>query len=89
MDFLSKFSHIPFRHDLVKLECVMRILRVTFHDPDNVLTGKPYRLTNVEMAYPNYRMNMFRQACTWTSFTINRNDVKWNYKTFLRETLFT
>jgi len=47
------------------------------------LTGKPYRLTEVEMAYPDYKMYMFRQACTWSSFTVDREDIAWTYKTFL------
>lgn len=45
--------------------------------------GKPYRLTQVEIGYPDFLTRMFRQACTWSSFTIDRNDINWNYRTFL------
>ena len=47
------------------------------------LAGKPYRLTQIELAYPDFEVYMFRQACTWSSFTIDRQDYHWNYKTFL------
>ena len=26
---------------------------------------------------------MYRQACTWSSFTLDRRDVKWTYKAFI------
>ncbi|ELT96302.1 hypothetical protein CAPTEDRAFT_221016 [Capitella teleta] len=45
--------------------------------------GKPYRMTEIELAYPDFEVYMFRQACTWSSFTIDRDDYHWNYKTFL------
>lgn len=50
-----------------------------------LLKGKPYRLTNVEMALPEPEMYMFKQACSWYSFTLNRENFHWNYKTFLCE----
>lgn len=51
----------------------------------SLLLGKPYRMTEIEMAYPDFEMYMFRQACTWSSFTIDREEFVWNYKTFLSE----
>lgn len=49
--------------------------------------GRPYRLTEMERADPKHREKIFRLACTWSSFTINREDVNWMYNTFLRKSL--
>ena len=50
-------------------------------------SGKPYRLTSVELALPNPEGYMFRQACSFYSFTLDRENFHWNYKTFLRKKL--
>ena len=37
------------------------------------------------MALPNPEGYMFRQACSFYSFTLDREEFHWNYKTFLRK----
>jgi hypothetical protein len=45
--------------------------------------SKPYRLSSWEMGLPNYLERKFRQACTWSSFTLNRDKTDWVYYTFI------
>lgn len=45
--------------------------------------SKPYRLSSAEMDRSDYLLRKFRQTCTWTSFTINREDFNWKYNTFV------
>ncbi|KAK2170127.1 hypothetical protein LSH36_4g10029 [Paralvinella palmiformis] len=45
--------------------------------------GRPFRLTQIELAYPDPDMYMFRQACSWNSFTIDREKFNWAYNTFI------
>ncbi|KAL5016724.1 hypothetical protein ScPMuIL_006313 [Solemya velum] len=42
--------------------------------------GRPNKLTNEEMADPNYRVKKFREACSWVAFTFNREDYDWKYE---------
>lgn len=42
--------------------------------------GRPNKLTNEEMTDPNYRTKKFREACSWVSFTFNREDYDWKYE---------
>ncbi|GFR94202.1 hypothetical protein ElyMa_004396600 [Elysia marginata] len=41
--------------------------------------GKPSHLTEDELADPNFMTKKFREACSWQSFTFNRNDTDWKY----------
>ena len=52
------------------------------------ITGKPYRVTSIEMGSDDYLFKKFRQACTWSSFTFDRNNVDWKYETFLCKYFF-
>ena len=45
--------------------------------------GRPYRQVPGEQALPNFLHKKFRQACAWSSFTIDRNNTAWKYKTFI------
>ncbi|XP_046543445.1 uncharacterized protein LOC124253673 [Haliotis rubra] len=45
--------------------------------------GKPSRLTKDEMANPNYLEQKFREACSWMSFTFNRDDTDWKYEVLI------
>lgn len=45
--------------------------------------GRPFRLTSSERDSPDHLDRKFRQACTWSSFTFNRNDMNWKYNTFV------
>ena len=48
-----------------------------------VVPGRPYRHVSSEQALPNFLHKKFRQACAWSSFTIDRDDFAWKYKTFI------
>lgn len=61
------------------------MLQILNEQHDNLFPGKPYRLIDKELTLPDYLGRKFRQACTWSSFTIDRNDVAWTYKTFICE----
>ncbi|XP_060082564.1 uncharacterized protein LOC132561872 [Ylistrum balloti] len=45
--------------------------------------GKPNRLTEDEKADPNYLTKKFREACSWMSFTFNRDDTDWKYNVLI------
>ncbi|CAH1772900.1 unnamed protein product [Owenia fusiformis] len=45
--------------------------------------GKPFRITKDEMDQPNFMVRKFRQACTWSSFTFDRDNVEWKYRTYI------
>jgi len=47
--------------------------------------GKPYRVSPAQRARPDWKERIFRQACTWSSFTLNRDDTDWRYYTFIRQ----
>lgn len=42
-------------------------------------------MTDAEMSQPDYLERKFRQACTWSSFTIDRDNIDWTYQTFVRK----
>lgn len=50
-----------------------------------ISTGKPYRLGQQQLSRPDWMERIFRQACTWSSFTLNRDDTAWRYYTFIRK----
>ncbi|KAK3088306.1 hypothetical protein FSP39_017300 [Pinctada imbricata] len=45
--------------------------------------GKPNRLTQEEMENPDYLTKKFREACSWMSFTFNRDDTDWKYEVLI------
>lgn len=46
--------------------------------------SKPYRLIpQKEFNLPDFLDRKFRQACTWSSFTIDRRNFEWTYSTFI------
>jgi len=45
--------------------------------------GRPSRLSSTDQLVPNFLERKFRQACMWTSFTLNRDDTDWRYSTFI------
>jgi hypothetical protein len=45
--------------------------------------SKPYRLGTQQTSRPDWQERIFRQACTWSSFTLNREDTAWRYYTFI------
>ncbi|GFO36649.1 actin cytoplasmic type 5 [Plakobranchus ocellatus] len=45
--------------------------------------GKPSHLTEDEIADPKFMTKKFREACSWQSFTFNRNDTDWKYEVLI------
>ncbi|ESN92410.1 hypothetical protein HELRODRAFT_115911 [Helobdella robusta] len=45
--------------------------------------SKPYRLTLAQSKAPDSKERIFRQTCTWSAFTLNRDDTAWRYYTFI------
>lgn len=45
--------------------------------------SKPYRVSPMQRSRPDWMERIFRQACTWSSFTLNRDDTDWRYYTFI------
>lgn len=45
--------------------------------------GKPSHLTKDEIADPNFMTKKFQEACSWQSFTFNRNDTDWKYEVLI------
>ena len=49
--------------------------------------GMPYQLLlNTEETNPkDYMERAFREACSWRSFTFNRDEYKWKYEVMIRK----
>ncbi|XP_050400479.1 uncharacterized protein LOC126817508 [Patella vulgata] len=45
--------------------------------------GKPSRLTGDEIADTDYLEKKFREACSWVSFSFNRDDTHWKYEVLI------
>lgn len=46
--------------------------------------SKPYRVSPAQRTRPDWMERIFRQACTWSSFTLNRDEAAdWRYYTFI------
>ena len=60
-------------------------LSIVFVELFIVYLGKPYRLVPGEENQPLFLERKFRQACVWSSFTIDRTKTAWKYNVFLCE----
>ena len=49
------------------------------------LAGRPVRLIPTEVSQDDFLSLKFRQACSWSAFTIDRNEIDWVYNVFVRE----
>lgn len=50
--------------------------------------GKPARrLSDKELQDANYLETVFRDACSWMSFTFNRDIIDWKYEVLIRKCL--
>lgn len=48
--------------------------------------GKPARrLSDKELQDANYLETVFRDACSWMSFTFNRDIIDWKYEVLIRK----
>lgn len=45
--------------------------------------SRPFRLSREQQGTPDSSERIFRQACTWSAFTLNRDDTNWRYYTFI------
>lgn len=51
--------------------------------------GKPARrLSDKELQDANYLETVFRDACSWMSFTFNRDIIDWKYEVLIRKCFY-
>lgn len=51
--------------------------------------GKPARrLSDKELQDANYLETVFRDACSWMSFTFNRDIIDWKYEVLIRKCVY-
>lgn len=80
-------SFLSFMNNTVITFLNLLIKKFSYCDYPSV--GKPARrLSALELQDPNYLEIVFRDACSWMSFTFNRDIIDWKYEVLIRKYMY-